>query len=161
MGMGNTFLGQSIAFSAGVYNKVSALTLHPKAVTLGRPHPGVPSCPRTLLSGDIRLVPEFGCVLDKVHGHVLITQIICKRECKNSHSGHFIATSHLAGNPKLKVQPGARIVCLRESALSLIRGNRLGRGREQVLLDAQSTDGATHGQRRAALADGSQRSSVV
>lgn len=48
------------------------------------------SRPRTLLSGDICLVPELGCILDKVHGQVLITWIICKTELKNSNcEGRF------------------------------------------------------------------------
>ena len=60
---------------------------------------GSSSGPRTLLSGDVRLVPELGCVLDKVHRHVLITCIICKTKFKNSNceGRFFIATSHLKG----------------------------------------------------------------
>lgn len=34
-------------------------------------------CPLTLLSGDVWLVPELGCVLDKLHIHLNVRIPIC------------------------------------------------------------------------------------
>lgn len=112
------FLGSSLTRTHLSYRDLEVVAL-PGCVTQGSPavtrRPGErcphvplrprrtqdsePCLPRTLFSGDVRLVPEPGGVLHEAHGHVLIAWIICKTEFKAQHcEGRFIASSHLPGN---------------------------------------------------------------